>query len=81
MDQGGTLAPHRLASSERRAADQIGKVLRTKGIRLAAVDLIEGKVTDTNFTSPGLLALMEGVLSENLSKPVIQALARVRPKN
>jgi glutathione synthase len=76
MDRGGSLSPHRLSAREKRAVQTISKKLRGKSIRLAAVDLIEGKVTDTNFTSPGLLTPMETLLGENLAQSVIQSLIR-----
>ena len=76
MDRGGFLSPTRLNAQEKRAADKVGKHLRTLKVRLAAVDLIEAKVTDFNLTSPGLLTPMEGILGLNLARPVIERLAR-----
>jgi glutathione synthase/RimK-type ligase-like ATP-grasp enzyme len=76
MDRGGTVATTKLSAREKKAALKIGKHLRARGIRLAAVDLIEGYVTDFNFTSPGLLVQMEALLGENLAKPVIRALLK-----
>ena len=38
------------------------------------MDLIEGYITDFNFTSPGLIPQMEGVLGKNLARPIIKAL-------
>ena len=57
-----------------------GRHLVARGIRLAAVDLIEGLVTDFNFTSPGLIPQMEGVLDENLARPIIKALLKPAPR-
>jgi glutathione synthase len=76
MDRGGSLAPHTLTAVERRAAVAVGRHLRTRRIRLAAVDLINGLVTDFNFTSPGLIVGMERVLGRDLAGPIIDALAR-----
>ena len=76
MDQGGFLSLTRLNAKETRAAERIGKHLRYLRVRLAAVDLIEAKVTDFNLTSPGLLAPMEALLGQNLARPVIERLAR-----
>jgi glutathione synthase len=76
IDQGSRLAPHKVTASERKASLQIGKHLRTLGVRLAAVDLIEGYATDFNVTSPGLITQMEQVLGKNLARPIIQALSR-----
>lgn len=74
MDAGGTLVPTELNSFEKRAATAIGKRLRARRIRMAAVDLIDGFVTDFNFTSPGLLTPMEVLLGANLAKPVVESL-------
>lgn len=74
MDRGGRLAPTRLDARERKAAQAIGRHLRARGIRLAAVDLIEGFVTDFNFTSPGLIVGMERLLGENLAAPILKRL-------
>lgn len=74
IDRGSGLAPHRITTSERRIAARIGRLLRSSGTRLAAVDLIEGRVTDFNFTSPGLITQMERVLDTNLAGPIVKAL-------
>jgi glutathione synthase len=76
MDRGSRVAPTELSKAERKAAQHISKLLLERGIRLAAVDLIEGYVTDFNFTSPGLVTQMEGVLGENLARPIVKALMR-----
>ena len=75
MDQGGTLVRTKLNARETKQAAKIGKVLRNQKIRLAAVDLIAGFVTDFNFTSPGLLVQMEVLLEKNLARPIIKSLA------
>lgn len=74
MDKGGTLAPHELTAAERRAVARLSTCLLQNGIRLAAVDLIDGLVTDFNFTSPGLLTGIEEVLGANLARPVMERL-------
>jgi len=76
MDRGGTLGPAKLTTLEKLALPRIGKHLRSLGIRLAAVDLIGGLVTDFNHTSPGLLTPMEKIVGRNLAEPIIRALAR-----
>jgi glutathione synthetase len=75
MDQGSRLSPVTLSKSEKLKASRIARHLRSRKIRLAAVDLIEGYVTDFNFTSPGLIPLMEDVLNKNLSRSIMKALA------
>jgi len=76
MDRGGTLEKTRLNSKEQRAARAIGTLLSQHRIRLAAVDLIDGLITDFNHTSPGLLTPMEALLERNLAREVIQALLK-----
>jgi glutathione synthase len=76
IDQGSRLAAHTIGTYEKKAAALIGKRLRALGVRLAAVDLIEGYATDFNVTSPGLITQMEQVLGKNLARPIIHALAK-----
>lgn len=78
IDRGSRLAEASLSASDRAAARAIGKHLRTLKIRLAAVDLIDGYITDFNFTSPGLIVQMEKLLGKNLARPIILALAKNR---
>jgi len=59
-------------------ADDVGAALAGEGVRLAAIDVIAGQVTDWNVTSPGLLPLMEDVLQRNLAGEVVRALAGSR---
>lgn len=74
MDHGGTMTSSTLSQKEKRAADLIGHHLRSRKIRMAAVDLIEGLVTDFNFTSPGLLVQLERITGRNLARPIIESL-------
>jgi glutathione synthase len=76
LDQGSRVAPTELTAGEKKAALKIGRHLKARRIRLAAVDLIEGLVTDFNFTSPGLITQMEAVLGRNLARPIVQALMK-----
>jgi glutathione synthase len=74
MDKGGTLEPCLLSAAEQRKVPLIEALLARQRVRLAAVDLIDGWVTDCNVTSPGLLAQMETVLGANLARPIIETL-------
>lgn len=78
IDRGSVLRKTALTAAERKAAKVIGRFLSAQKIRLAAVDLIDGFVTDFNFTSPGLIMQMEEILGKNLAQPIIRALARGR---
>jgi glutathione synthase len=80
MDRGSRLARTLLTAHEKKAAARIGRHLKSRGIRLAAVDLIDGFVTDFNFTSPGLIAQMEAVLGRNLARPIVTALKKSLPR-
>lgn len=81
IDRGSKLSRSDLSSIEEKAVQVIGRYLKTKKIRLAAVDLIEGFVTDFNFTSPGLLKQIEELTGENLAKKIITALVTHSPWN
>lgn len=72
MDQGGSLAPAKLTSADVKAAKAIGAFLKRRRILFAAVDLIDGKITDFNHTSPGLLVAMEALLGENLARRALR---------
>lgn len=74
MDQGGSVQRTKLTAGEKRAALKIGARLRARKVRMAAVDLIDGFVTDYNITSPGLIVQMERALGENLAGPIVRAL-------
>jgi len=74
MDKGAFCLACDLSLGEVRLAATIGEALRAEGIRLAAVDVIAGYVTDWNLTSPGMLPTMERVLNRNLAAPVVRAL-------
>jgi glutathione synthase len=74
MDKGAACLACDLTLSEARLAAAVGEAFRAEGVRLAAVDLIAGQITDWNLTSPGMLPTMERVLGRNLSAPVIRAL-------
>lgn len=75
IDQGSKLArAPQLTRGEKTKAGKISSFLRKTKIRLAAVDLIDGYVTDFNFTSPGLIPKMEVLLGENLAQTIVKNL-------
>jgi glutathione synthase/RimK-type ligase-like ATP-grasp enzyme len=76
MDRGGTLARAKLGAREREAVRAIAKLLKKRKILFAAVDVIDGKITDFNHTSPGLLVPMEELLGENLAKKALAPILR-----
>jgi len=79
MDQGGTLAAARIPARHRGRVQKISKILRAHQIRLAAVDWIDGWVTDFNITSPGLIVGMEKLLERDLASEIIRSL-QSKPK-
>jgi glutathione synthase len=56
MDQGSCCEPCVLGPAEAKVAAEAGKALAAEGVRLAAIDVIAGHVTDWNVTSPGARA-------------------------
>jgi glutathione synthetase len=76
IDGGSAIQKTFLNGKEQNAAKEIGKFLKSSKIRLAAVDLADGLITDFNFTSPGLITQMEKILNRNLAKEIILALAK-----
>ncbi len=74
MDKGSACLACDLTLGETRLAAAVGEAFRAEGVRLAAVDVIAGQITDWNLTSPGMLPTMERVLGRNLAAPVIRAL-------
>jgi glutathione synthase len=76
MDEGGTISAHEWTREERQLTDQVLKLCRSYQIRLAAVDMMGGYVTDFNFTSPGLLVQMEHLEQRNLARQILQSLTR-----
>lgn len=69
---------HRMNHEEKILSRKIGKHLVDRGIRLAAVDVLNGFVLEVNFASPGLLVEAEVALGKNLADEVVQKLAFVR---
>lgn len=76
IDQGSRLSVHTPTRTELKAATKIGGALKKAKIRLAAVDLVGGKIIDFNFTSPGLLVQLEELTGRNYSAEIVRKLAR-----
>jgi len=74
MDQGSRLISRPLMSREKKTAAKIARHLKRSKIRLAAVDLIDGLITDFNFTSPGLIVQMESLLNQDLASKIVKRL-------
>jgi glutathione synthase len=78
VDKGSRCEPCELTDAEARLAGSIGDALASERVRLAAVDVIAGHVTDWNVTSPGMIPLMERLLERNLAREIVERLARAR---
>ena len=78
IDRGSLVKAHALDAREKKASVKIAAHLKKRKIRLAAVDLIEGLISDFNITSPGLIVQMEKALQKNLSQAIIRCLASKR---
>jgi glutathione synthase len=78
IDRGSRLGPAHLSRTQTQAAHTVGQYLKHHHIRLAAVDLIGAFITDFNFTSPGLICLMEKTLQTNLAKTLIERIYQLK---
>lgn len=76
MDRGATLERYSLTPFERSAVSRIAAHLNELDIRLAAIDMIGGHVTDFNVTSPGLLREFEQLYQMNFAQAVVAHLKR-----
>jgi len=76
IDLGSIVEANRLSARDKKAASQISSHLKKRKIRLAAVDLIDGFITDFNFTSPGLIVQMEAATGTNIARKIIQSLVK-----
>lgn len=76
IDRGSGLAATTLNAREKKAVPLLSRFLKSHKIRLAAIDLIEGLVTDFNFTSPGLITQMETITGENLARRIMKQLEK-----
>jgi glutathione synthase len=74
IDEGSRVEAYTLNAQEQQAALAVGDALRAQGVLLAAVDWIDGKISDYNFTSPGLLVQLEKVHQQNFARPILTKL-------
>ena len=72
LDRGSKLSKTSLTQEQIHVSHRIGADLKSKRIRLAAVDLIGCWITDFNFTSPGLIPQMEQILGQNLASVILE---------
>lgn len=75
-DLGGHLAPTKLTPAERKLCAALGPFLRKNGIFFAGVDLIGGRLTEINITSPGLVWEWNEVDNRNHHEEIVDAIER-----
>ena len=54
-DRGGRIVPTSLTNQEAELCRDVGDFLKKRGVFFAGIDLIDGRLTEINVTSPGLL--------------------------
>jgi len=74
IDKGDSIVPTTLTARQKQIVTEVGAALRSRSVRMAAVDMIGTYVTDFNVTSPGLLCQLETVVGSNLARLIIQTL-------
>ena len=72
LDHGDELRKYQLTAHEKKIAARIGLFLKKRGIKMAAIDLINSKIIDFNISSPGLLKEMEDTWGQNFSNDIMQ---------
>ena len=70
-DKGDKIVATELTKHQIELSKKIGVSLMLRGIRLAAIDIINDNITDYNFISPGLLVQIEKVMQKNLANLII----------
>lgn len=66
IDFGARVAPCRPTARDQALASEVGAWLRDRGIIFAALDVIDGKLSEINVTSPGLLRHTNAVMDRRL---------------
>jgi glutathione synthase len=74
IDSGSKVEAVEIPKKIRSRVREVGVFLKKQGIRLAAVDWVGTKITDLNFTSPGLLVQMEQLTGRNLAAELLKKL-------
>lgn len=74
FDFGARGIPHTLTGTEEEICRAVGRFCKNNGIILSALDIIEGKLSEFNITSPGLLAESNRVNNARYQEEIIQFL-------
>lgn len=75
-DLGATLSKTTFTSREKKMCRDIGKFLKKNGIFFAGLDVIDGHLTEINFTSPGLLCEWNELTNKSHDKKVVTQLIK-----
>lgn len=78
MRAGGTPEPTEITAAERAVCAEIGPELRRRGLVLAGIDLIGGKLTEVNVTSPTGVMPLRWFGGPDVAQMVWQAIDRRR---
>lgn len=63
-----------LSKDDHRICDRVGPVLKSKGLFFAGLDVIGGKLTEINVTSPTCIREIDEAFQVNVSKTIFDAL-------
>jgi glutathione synthase len=75
IDHGSKIEAYHPTLREQEIALEVGSSLWDQGIALAAIDFIDGKISDYNITSPGLLVQLEKVHGgKNFAAEILKAI-------
>lgn len=70
LHAGGQAASTDLTDREKEIANEVGKFLQTAGVLFAGIDLIDGRLTEINVTSPGVVVEANRVSGTTLEKDI-----------
>jgi len=68
MDFGATSAPCVLSARELEISETVGKFLKDRGVIFAALDIIDGYLSEINVTSPGVVRHTNKVMGVHLER-------------
>lgn len=75
FDFGAVGVPHQLDGREKELCGRVGEFCRKEGIILSALDIIDGRLSELNITSPGLLVESKAVNGVPYEKEIIEFLS------
>jgi glutathione synthase len=76
LHAGGTGVVAHLSESEIALSKEVGEWLSSEGVFLAGIDLIDGKLTEINITSPGIIIETNELMNTKLEAEIFDRLER-----